>query len=382
MMTTLPPPLPESIKALRIESGPSEVDKLYPDGGFKSFGHFTHTVILADGHHDRDAMDRLSRWRGVAAKAAHGLGIRLDELADWFVPVEFSSSVYSRMLESEYDLFSRVRRQTIRGNKAYVFAEDDANRDEVSSRVGGVTVHWVDEGDPIPPTEVERGRLMTFNLHKLAALVQVSDELIEDSEGRFEAGIGERVTRAMSWEIGRVTFEGAGGGLPLGAFNRGNPSLITVAKEAGQAADTLTRRNLHSMIRASSAPARAVWHCNTEVLEPLWDLNDRAPGSPILSPATAANAYANLLHRPLVPLEYSSALGGPNDITHADWDSYQVVFKGQTRRDVSMHARFIQGEASIRFAFRMDGKPLWNKPVTPYRGTQQRSPFLRLAERA
>lgn len=386
MAPALAPPLPESIKALRIDSieaGASEVDKTYPTGGFKSLGHFLFTVARAGHARDPNAVLALGRWDGIARKAAAGMGIRLDDLADFFVPVEFSESIYARMLESEYDLFARVRRLTVRGNRLKLYAEDDADRDEDSSRLAGVTTSWVEEGDPIPESEFNGLRSLTFDLHKLAALVYLSNELWEDSEGKFDQQAQIRATRAMTWEIGRQIFEGIGGGVPLGAFIAGNGSLITVDPGNGQVAGSLTRPNLRAMVSRMMAGdlRRAVWHLNTEALESLWAMNDDG-GAPVFSPATDPGAYANLLHRPVVPLEYCEALGTPNDIVLAAWDAYQVVFKGQTRRDISMHVNWSKDESAIRFVFRMDGKPLWNKPMTPYQGTRESSPFLRLGARA
>jgi HK97 family phage major capsid protein len=384
MIAMLPPPLPESVKALRIEFGESEADKLAPTGGYKSLGHFLWDVTRCGRSKDHDALQRLARSNGAAVKAASGLGIMLDDLADWFVPVEFSSSIYSRMID-EYELLARVRRQTIRGNAIRLYAEDDGDRDEETSRLSGIAVRWLDEGEAFPDPEPQAGRYLDFNLKKLGARVDITNELVEDSQGAWEDQLSSRATRAIGWEVGRAIFEGKGGGIPLGAFSGSNPALLTIDPEAGQAAETIARANLRRMI--SRIPAghlsRSTWHCSTEAIEALWDLDEATPsGSPILTPATNPNAYVNLMFRPLIPLDFCEAIGTANDLTLADWDAYQVVFKGQTRQDISMHARYSSDEAAIRFTFRMDGKPLWDKPMVPYKGTRASSPFVRLGARA
>jgi hypothetical protein len=52
------------------------------------------------------------------------------------------------------------------------------------------------------------------------------------------------------------------------------------------------------------------------------------------------------------------------------------------KTDMSMHVRFLYGEMAFRFTFRMDGQPLWDKPLTPYKGTMTTSTTIVLATRA
>jgi hypothetical protein len=49
---------------------------------------------------------------------------------------------------------------------------------------------------------------------------------------------------------------------------------------------------------------------------------------------------------------------------------------------MSMHVRFLYDETAFRFVFRMDGQPLWDKPLTPYKGTTTTSTTVTLATRA
>ena len=42
---------------------------------------------------------------------------------------------------------------------------------------------------------------------------------------------------------------------------------------------------------------------------------------------------------------------------------------------------FLYDENVFRFIYRVDGKPIWNKPLTPYKGSASVSPFVTLAKR-
>jgi hypothetical protein len=47
----------------------------------------------------------------------------------------------------------------------------------------------------------------------------------------------------------------------------------------------------------------------------------------------------------------------------------------------SMHVRFVTDEMTFRFTYRVDGQPLWNVPLTPFQGSNTKSPFIVLAQR-
>ena len=47
--------------------------------------------------------------------------------------------------------------------------------------------------------------------------------------------------------------------------------------------------------------SRAVWHCNTELLEPLWELSDEVPGSPILTAGRAGTHHVEGIGAGFVP---------------------------------------------------------------------------------
>jgi hypothetical protein len=48
----------------------------------------------------------------------------------------------------------------------------------------------------------------------------------------------------------------------------------------------------------------------------------------------------------------------------------------------SMHVAFDTDEMRFRVTYRVDGKPMWSVPLTPFKGTLTKSPFITLAQRA
>ena len=58
-----------------------------------------------------------------------------------------------------------------------------------------------------------------------------------------------------------------------------------------------------------------------------------------------------------------------------------LIDKGGMKAASSIHVRFLYDENVFRFIYRVDGKPIWNKPLTPYKGSASVSPFVTLAKR-
>lgn len=88
----------------------------------------------------------------------------------------------------------------------------------IPAQTGGATVSWVGEGATINPTEATFG-MKRLVAHKMAALVKISNELLEDSDPAIDAIIREDIARAAAEEIDRVILMGSGlGEEPLGVL--------------------------------------------------------------------------------------------------------------------------------------------------------------------
>jgi hypothetical protein len=46
-----------------------------------------------------------------------------------------------------------------------------------------------------------------------------------------------------------------------------------------------------------------------------------------------------------------------------------------------MHVAFLTDEMTFRITYRVDGEPIWNAPLTPYKGANTLSPFVTLQSR-
>jgi HK97 family phage major capsid protein len=377
-------------KSVKIETGDSEVDKKYPSGGFKSSGHFFHSVIRGAAG-DGAAVKAIGDWRELATKAAAGMGITGDPTADIFVPMEFSQQIMKRSEGLDYNLANRVRTMTVAGNSIRIPAWNDASRAE-AYRAGGVQAYWEGEGDTTTSTKIDKTRYMDFRLKKLMASVILSNELMEDSPFAIESYVNDAAAEAIAFKLSEAIWAGDGVGKPLGAFN--SAAVVSIAKETSQVAATVVQANVSKMYGRLTAASRskAVWHINQDV-EPMLDTlalliknvagTENVGGSALyMPPGGLADApYGRLKGKPVIPLEFCETLGTVGDIVLADWSQYLLVTKGQTKRDMSMHVKFLTDESVLRFVFRADGQPMWNAPITPLKGSNTTSCFVSLATR-
>src|SRR3989304_1834773 len=83
-----------------------------------------------------------------------------------------------------------------------------------------------------------------LRLHKLAALVPASDELLEDVSA-LDAFVGNEAGRALRSKADDAIINGDGVGKPLGIMN--SAAMVSVAKEDSQDADTIQGNKIVKM---------------------------------------------------------------------------------------------------------------------------------------
>ncbi len=301
----------------------------------------------------------------------------------FLVQVDFAASIF--MLAHDMgEIISRVNKIPISANSngLKIPGVDETSR-ATGSRWGGVQSNWAAEG--VAGTESRpKFRLVEFDLKKLISKMTITDELLQDS-----TALTSIAAQAFSEEIMFMTedaiWEGTGAGQPLGVVN--SPALIAVAKQNGQATATIVKENIDAMWARMWARSRknAIWLINQDA-EPQLNQMNQAVGTGgqlvYLPPGGIANApNATLYGRPLIATEYNSALGAPGDIALVDLSQYTIVDKGGVQMATSIHVAFDTDEMRFRITYRVDGKPMWVAPMTPFKGSLTKSPFVALATR-
>jgi HK97 family phage major capsid protein len=314
----------------------------------------------------------------LTTRSANGLNETNPSDGGFLVQKDFVTDLLKRTYETGV-LASKVKKipLTTNANGIKINAIDEESRAN-GSRWGGIQTYWENEADQISGSK-PKFRTMDLSLKKLTGLCYVTDELLQDAAA-LENVIREGFAEEFGFKIDDVILSGSGAGQPLGILNSG--SLVTVAKETSQTAK-ITVENLVKMWSRlwSRSRANAVWYINPEIEPYLYTLTvgDR----PVYIPAGGLSEapYATLFGRPVMPLEQCSALGQVGDIILADFGQYLLIDKGGVNATSSIHVRFLYDENVFRFIYRVDGQPVWNKALTPFKGSASVSPFVTLATR-
>lgn len=346
---------------------------------FSSLGEQLMAIAIA-GSPNREIDPRLQRLNA----AATGAGESVPSDGGFLVQTDFSSEIIQRTY-SIGDISSRVRRVPISpgSNGLAINAVDESSRVN-GSRYGGVQVYWEGEGNS-PAAKKPKFRKMDLKLSKLFGLMYATDELLEDS-----VAFGPIATQAFAEEINFAVedaiWEGTGVGQPKGILS--TAALVTVAKESGQANTTVNYQNVLKMWSRMWGRSRknAAWFINQDVEPQLAQMSlavGSSGGVPVYLPANGASdlPYSTLFGRPVIPVEYASTLGAVGDISLYDLSQYLMIDKGGVKTDASIHVRFIYDETAFRITYRCDGQPVWDKPLTPFKGNNTLSPFVNLAAR-
>lgn len=327
-----------------------------------------YRAAMPGGHTD----ERLS------TRAASGLNETTPSDGGFLVQQDFVTELLKRTYETGI-LASKVKKIPIstNANGLKINAVDEDSRAN-GSRWGGVQTYWEAEADEHTGSK-PKFRQMELSLKKLTGLCYATDELLQDAAA-LEAVIRQAFAEEFGFKMDDAILSGSGEGEPLGILNSG--ALVKVEKEKDQK-DIVTVENLIKMWNRlwSKSRANAVWYINQEIEPYLYTL--KLGDKPVYIPAggISEKPYGTIFGRPVVPLEQCSAAGEIGDIILADVGQYLLIDKGGIKAASSIHVRFLYDENVFRFIYRVDGKPIWNKPLAPYKGKATVSPFITLEKR-
>lgn len=345
----------------RIEVGASQKDL---SGGFSNMGEYLMAVkSSSNGNLDKRFKNTLFEKNG--------------EDGGFMVPETFISSI-AKKLESDESLLAKTTKINVTGNSLSL------PTDETAPWNSGVTAYWTAEGSPITDSKGKLGQA-NWRLHKLAAMIKITDELLEDSTG-LESYMTAKAPEAMMWTLNSAILSGDGVGKPKGILNSG--FKLSVAKESGQAADTIVAKNIIKMYAAMipSARPKAAWYINAGCEEQLRLMKDDLGNFIYLAPGSQMNQtpYGMLMGLPVISLIGSMpALGDEGDIVLADLSYYTAIVKtAGIKQSVSTHLFFDRDIQAYKWTFRVDGSCPYKAPVTTEFGGHQMSAIVTLAARA
>lgn len=296
------------------------------------------------------------------------------------VPPDFRQEIMKQVYGEE-SLLSRCDQQITKSN-ALSLPLDTVSPWDTSN---GVTVSWLGEGGTIGGTKPKLGQLET-KLNKLAALVPLTDELLEDVPAMtqwLQSKVPEKITSALNTAI----INGTGVGQPLGLLATATAARVTQTAESGQGANTVVYKNILKMWgrRYARNTQRYLWLMNQDVEQQLQQMAFPAAAGSAVFPAYLPpgglndSPYGRLMGRECLVLEACSALGTEGDIILFDPTQYLTVMKSAgLKTDVSIHLYFDSDHVAFRFVLRFGGQLYWPAAISRQNGSSTLSPVVTL----
>lgn len=315
---------------------------------------------------------------------AMGLEEGTPSLGGFLVQKDYAAGLISKAHETSI-LFNRVRKIPISANSNGLKLKhiDETSRAN-GSRWGGVQAYWEEESGTKTASKPKFG-MMELSLKKLIGLCYTTDELLQDASA-LGAVISQGFAEEFGFKLDDSIINGTGAGQPLGILNAA--CLVTVAKESGQTATTIIWENIKNMYARIWARSinNMIVLINQDCLPQLMNMSMPVGtgGVPVWMPAGGASGkpYNTMFGQQVISIEQCQTLGTKGDIFMADLSQFIMITKGAMQSASSIHVKFTTDETVFRFVYRVDGQPLWNAALTPYKGSNTQSPFITLAVRS
>lgn len=244
----------------------------------------------------------------------------------------------------------------------------------------GVQAKWRVEGGLMDATKLATNE-RTFDLHELYAFVLATDDMVLDAP-RLADRLTKKSGAAINWKASDALANGDGVGKPLGFMKSG--ALVTILKEAGQAAGSIVAANTLKMRSRllSYAGGKPFYLHHPEALpqiavmtignQPVWT----SPNQGI-----QGNPFGSLHGLPLVPSDHCEVLGTKGDVMLVEPAGYQCAIGRSLQGDSSIHLFFDYGITAYRWRIRIGGTPVLSAPIAAAKGNT-RSHFLVVETRA
>lgn len=258
---------------------------------------------------------------------------------------------------------------------------------EVGEVYGGIAMSWLDEGQSIPASSGTFAALELF-AHKLGGYASIPNEILRHAPA-LETWVRANMPNAVKHFEDLGFMSGDGAKKPLGGLNAANPSLITVDKETGQEAATITWNNILAMFARllPESYGTAEWDITPDALPQIMTmaLPVGTGGSAVMvgEGSGPQKLPMSILGLPIRWTRKAPAvLGTQGDISLADWSTYVIGDTMAMRLDTSEHVDFRSDKTAFRIIEEVDGQPGLLSALTPQNNGPTLSAYVQLATRA
>lgn len=271
----------------------------------------------------------------------NALQIGTDSEGGYLVPDEFEQTLVQGLEEENVFRTLATIIQTSSGDRKISVV---ATKGEAS---------WVDEEGQIPESDDSFGQV-SIAAYKVATMIKVSDELLNDSMFNMEAYISNEFSRRIGAKEEEAFLVGDGKGKPTGIFN----SAGGASEGVTTATANITFDDVMDLFYSVKSPYRkkSTFVMNDSTVKALRKLKDNN-GTYIWQPSVQAGQPDTVLNRPVVTSAYAPAIAaGGKVIVFGDFKYYWIADR-QGRSFKRLNELFAAtGQVGFLGSQRVDGK--------------------------
>lgn len=216
------------------------------------------------------------------------------------------------------------------------------------------TASWVDEEGIIPESDDGFGQV-SIGAYKLATMIKVSEELLNDSIFNLEKYVAKEFARRIGNKEEEAFFIGDGKGKPTGIFNSTGGADVGITAASATA---ITLDEIMDLFYSLKSPYRkkAVFTMNDSTVKAIRKLKD-GNGQYIWQPSLTAGEPDTILNRPIKTSAYIPALSaGAKGIAFGDFSYYWIADR-QGRSFQRLNELYAAtGQVGFKATQRVDGK--------------------------
>ncbi|WP_026673620.1 phage major capsid protein [Alkalihalobacterium bogoriense] len=223
------------------------------------------------------------------------------------------------------------------------------------------TASWVDEEGLIPESDDSFGQV-SIGAYKLATMIKISEELLNDSVFNLQAYIAKEFARRIGAKEEEAFFVGDGTGKPTGIFNATGGAELGITASSATAVSVDEIMDLFYSLR-SPYRKNAVFVMNDATVKLIRKLKD-GNGQYLWQPSIQAGQPDTILNRPVKTSAYVPTVAtGAKTIAFGDFGYYWVADR-QGRSFQRLNELYAAtGQVGFKATQRVDGKLILTEAI-------------------
>jgi len=336
------------------------------DKDAKSFGDF----LLAVHRNDKERLHKVYKAMGEDTGSGGG----------YLVPDEFHNRL----------MMASAEQAIIRPRATVIPAATDSGKipslDQYSTPTagagqtalaGGIKGGWAGEGSAGSSTDAAFKQI-EYNIKKIAAYTEVSNELIEDSSQAID-GLLSRLFGVAVASLEEMAFvRGSGAGAPLGILNA--DALVSVTADSSGSFGLADAVEMLS--RFKPVGGQPIWMMHREMIPDLGGSGFSVSAGGVDWAQPREELPTSLLGYPVFFNEHMPQSDNDGCVILCDPTAYVIFDRSNTSVAFSEHAGFTSDQGTWRVTKRLDGQPWLNDKITlaDPQGSYTVSPFVQLKD--